>query len=62
MPREASEEETAVPLLSRVAYGEVPAGYRETTRAQPLNEGTAYALLVFEASGDSGGIHFLAPK
>lgn len=56
--REPSEEEAAVPLLSRIAYGEVPAGYRETTKAEALTTGETYALLVFEAGGESGGIHF----
>lgn len=56
--REPSEEEEAVPLLTRVAYNEVPIGYREITKAEPLAPGVTYALLVFEAGGDSGGIHF----
>jgi hypothetical protein len=31
--REPSEEEAAVPSLSRVTYGEVPMGYRETNES-----------------------------
>lgn len=53
-----SEEEAAVPLLSRVTYGEVPTGYSEIMNAHPLERGETFALLVFEAGGDSGGIHF----
>ena len=56
--QEPIEEEEAVPLLTRIAYGEVPPGYRESTKAEPLTAGVTYALLVFEASGKSGGVHF----
>jgi hypothetical protein len=57
-PQEPSEEEAAVPLLTHVTYGEVPAGYSETTKAESLTAGETYALLVFETSGEAGGIHF----
>lgn len=57
-PQEPSEEEAAVPLLTRVTYGEVSAGYSETTKAESLTAGETYALLVFETSGEAGGIHF----
>jgi hypothetical protein len=54
------EQESDVPRVSTVVYGEVPDGYRETTKAIPLVRGQTYALLIFDDSSDSGGIHFVA--
>jgi len=45
--------------LSRVTYGQVPAGFAETTKASPLTEGTHY-LAVGLSPGSGGSAEFVA--
>lgn len=55
-----SEEEPDYPPVSRIVYGEPPAGYRATRDAQPLVEGEKYCVLVFGSGFESTRCYFFA--
>jgi hypothetical protein len=52
------DEEPDYPAVSRIVYGEVPAGYREVRHAAPLKDGETYCLLVLGRSFDRGAEFF----
>lgn len=43
----ADADEGGNPPVSRILYGQVPAGYREVVRAIPLNSGEKYCAFLF---------------
>ena len=55
--QQPDDEENAV--VSRVVYGEVPAGYREVVRAPALISGEEYGVFVFGSAFEKGGGRFL---
>jgi hypothetical protein len=45
--------------VSRITYGRVPVGFKETTKAMPLAQGAHY-LMVATTAGSGGSVEFVA--
>lgn len=46
------------PPVTRIVYGEVPAGYREVVKASPLNAGEKYCAFLFGDGFEKAGEYF----